>query len=429
VRISGLPDAGEAVRPVRRLAVLSLHTSPLAQPGSGSAGGMNVLIAQTAIRLGGRGIDVDVFTAAPTPGAPRMVDLAPGVRVHTLVADRPGRRTEDQDRVARFVDAVGDAAPDGGYDLVHSHYWLSGLAGLTLAAGWDAPLVHSAHTWARVKNASRPSGDRPEPAERIAGEDRLVAEAGLLVAATGVEAGQLVALYRADAERIAIVPPGVDTDVFRPPVSGAERAAERSRWGFAPADLVVAFAGRIQPHKGPGVLVEAVGELCRRDPSLPWRVLFVGGRSGSDHAEPDRLRSAAALLGIGDRIRMIPAVPAADLAGVFRAADVVAMPSHSESFGLVALEAQAAGTPVVAAAVGGLTVAVAGGISGLLVPGRRGADWADAIAAIVLDPSRRAAMARAAPGHAARFSWDATVDGLLRCYRCAMHCPRPVACR
>jgi D-inositol-3-phosphate glycosyltransferase len=418
----------ESVRSVRRLAVLSLHTSPLAQPGSGSAGGMNVLIAQTAVRLGRRGIAVDVFTAAPTPGAPAVVEIAPGVRVRSVPAGRLDGGPGSSDRVASFADAVSSIAPDGGYDLVHSHYWLSGLAGLTLAAEWDAPLVHSAHTWARVKNASRPRGDRPEPAERIAGEDRLVAESDLLVAATQVESRQLVELYGADPERMAIVPPGVDTDVFRPAVSQAQRAAERARWGFGPRDLVVAFAGRIQPHKGPGVIVEAVGDLCRRYPARHWRALFVGGHSGSDHAEPDRLRSAAALLGIDDRIRMIPAVPAAELATVFRAADVVAVPSHSESFGLVALEAQASGTPVVAAAVGGLTVAVADGISGLLVPGRKVADWADAIAA-VLDPPRRSAMALAAPGHAARFSWEATVDGLLRCYRRAMRCPRPVPCR
>lgn len=391
---------------------------------------MNVLVAQTANLLARRGIDVDVYTAATT-NSPTAVELSPGVTVRTIDLG-PGDATHATKGIkasspdgphpwaTRFAEEVRREAGNRHYDVVHSHYWRSGIAALPLSRGWGIPLVHSAHSLARVKDATRSADDAPEPRERVRAEDRIAAEADRLVAATDIEADQLTRLYGAQRNRICVVSPGVDLEVFTPPRDNTERQGTRRRLGVAVDDIVAVFAGRIQPHKGPRVLVEAVAELHSRDPGLSWQAMIVGGHSGTNHDEPDRLRSLAAGLGIAGRVRLLDPVPAAELADIFRAADVVVVPSHSESFGLVALEAQAVGTPVIAAAVGGLLVAVADGVSGVLVTGRVAADWADAIASVVLDPGRREAMGMAARMHAARFSWDATVDGLLRCYRSAI---------
>lgn len=408
---------------IRRVAVLSVHTSPLAQPGSGDAGGLNVYVDQTARRMARRGISVDVFTRATSSDQPPRVEIEPGITVRHVLAgpfdglsknDLPGQLCSFAAGVLRATTpTVGGGSR---FDVVHSHYWLSGQVGYLARDRWGVPLVHSAHTLAKVKNAALARGDAPEPAGRVIGEQQVVAEADLLLAGTAVEAEQLVTLYGAQPGRIAVVHPGVDTDVFVPAGSSG-RAADRAALGIGDGDVVVAFAGRIQPHKGPAVLVNAIAALRRRYPDRRWRALIVGGSSGDGHREPARLRELAAGLGAADIVELLPALRPAELVRVFRAADVVAVPSYSESFGLVALEAQAAGTPVVAADVGGLPVAVTDGVTGLLVAGHRTADWADALAAIGLDPDRRAAMAAAARLHAARFSWEVTVDGLLAAYR------------
>jgi D-inositol-3-phosphate glycosyltransferase len=249
---------------------------------------------------------------------------------------------------------------------------------------------------------------------RVIGEDQVVAEADRLIGNTDAEVRQLVELYGADPARTVTVPPGVDLNTFVP---GPRHLARRAL-GIAPDAVVLAFAGRIQPLKAPDVLLRAAAELLRRDPGLRARlvVLVAGGPSGSGLAEPTALQELAASLGIADVLRLLPPQPAEGLAEVFRAADVVAVPSHNESFGLVALEAQACGTPVVAADVGGLPVAVADGRSGLLVDGHGSSQWADALAAVALVPGRRDALGRAAVGHARRFSWDRTTDALLDTY-------------
>ena len=213
-----------------------------------------------------------------------------------------------------------------------------------------------------------------------------------------------------------MVPPGVDTDVFRP----GSKSGARSALGIAPDELVVAFAGRIQPLKAPDVLLRAVAVLRQQYPDRAFRVLIVGGASGTGRIAPHRLEELAVELGPRGSVDFLDPMPPADLCRVFRAADLVAVPSYNESFGLVALEAQAAGTPVVAAAVGGLRVAVDDGISGLLVPGHDPARWADRLASVLLDPARQADLAAAAPAQAARFSWDRTVDGLLESYQRAL---------
>ena len=403
----------------RRVAVLSVHTSPLEQPGTGDAGGMNVYIVQTATRMARRGVEVEVFTRATSSELPPVAELAPGVTVRHITAG-PFEGLGKQDLPAQlcaFTAGVlrAEARREPGYyDVVHSHYWLSGQVGWLARDRWGVPLVHTAHTLARVKNAALAEGDAPEPHTRMIGEQQVVAEADRLVANTAAEAAQLVELYGADPARTVTIPPGVDLERFTP---GSQQAA-RAALDLSLDAVVLAFVGRIQPLKGPDVLLRAAAEMLHRDPALRarLRLLVVGGPSGTGLAEPTALQELAAALGIPDVVRFAPPQGGADLAAVYRAADVVAVPSHNESFGLVALEAQACGTPVVAAAVGGLPVAVADETSGLLVEGHRTPDWADALSAVALHPTRARALAGGAIEHALHFSWERTTDALLRTY-------------
>jgi D-inositol-3-phosphate glycosyltransferase len=403
----------------QRVAVLSVHTSPLEQAGTGDAGGMNVYIEQTSARLAARGVAVEVFTRATSSEQPPVAELAPGVIVrHVPAGPFEGLAKSDlPSQLCAFTAGVlrEEARHEPGYyHLVHSHYWLSGQVGFLARDRWGVPLVHTAHTLAKVKNASLAEGDTPEPRVRVLGEEQVVAEADGLVANTAVEADELVRHYGADPDRIATVPPGVDLDTFTP--GGRTRA--RRRLGLRHQDIVLAFVGRIQPLKAPDVLLRAAAALLGREPDLRARlvVLVVGGPSGTGLEQPRALQSLAAALGIQASVRFLPPQTGDDLADVYRAADVVAVPSHSESFGLVALEAQACGTPVVAAAVGGLPVAVADGVSGLLVRSHRTEDWADALGVVALRPGLRASLAAAAVTHARRFSWDRTTDALLVAY-------------
>jgi D-inositol-3-phosphate glycosyltransferase len=403
----------------RRVAVLSVHTSPLEQPGTGDAGGMNVYIEQTAARMAARGVAVEVFTRATSSELPPKVELAPGVTVRHIAAgpfegmakhDLPGQLCAFAAGVLR---AEARHEP-GHYSVVHSHYWLSGQVGWLARQRWGVPLVHSAHTLAKVKNAALADGDTPEPHERVLGEELVVAAADRLVTNTGVEAAQLVSFYDADPSKIVTVPPGVDLATFHP----GSRAAARHALNLPPDALVLAFVGRIQPLKAPDVLLRAAAELITREPTLRPRlhVLITGGPSGSGIDHPHAAQDLARALGIEDSVRFLPPQPPDTLPMIYRAADVLAVPSHNESFGLVALEAQACGTPVVAAAVGGLPVAVADGVTGLLVGSHRTTEWADALGAVALHPAYRQRLASAAVGHARAFTWDRTTDALLATY-------------
>ncbi|WP_181784736.1 D-inositol-3-phosphate glycosyltransferase, partial [Pseudonocardia pini] len=331
-----------------RVAILSVHTSPLEQPGTGDAGGMNVYIAETATRMARRGVPVEIFTRATSSEQPPVAELAPGVLVRHIAAgpfeglgknDLPGQLCAFTAGVLR-TEARHEP---GWYGVVHSHYWLSGQVGWLARDRWGVPLVHTAHTLARVKNAALAEGDEPEPMVRVIGEDQVVAEADRLVANTDTEARQLVELCGADPLRTVAIPPGVDLERFRP----GSRAVARSRLGIPRYAVVLGFVGRIQRLKAPDVLLRAAAEMLRRDPTLRSRlvVLVAGGPSGSGLAEPTSLQELAAHLGIADVVRFLPPQGGAALATVYRAADVVAVPSHNESFGLVALEAQACGSP------------------------------------------------------------------------------------
>jgi D-inositol-3-phosphate glycosyltransferase len=409
---------GATLRP-RRVSVLAVHTSPLEQPGTGDAGGMNVYIVETATRMAERGVPVEVFTRATSSEQPPVAELAPGVLVrHIAAGPFEGLGKNDlPSQLCAFTAGVLRAEArhePGHYGVVHSHYWLSGQVGWLARDRWGVPLVHSAHTLARVKNAALADGDTPEPMVRVIGEDQVVAEADRLIGNTEEETRQLIELYGADPSRTVTIPPGVDLGRFRP----GDRAAARAELGLAADAVVLAFVGRIQPLKAPDVLLRAAAELLRRDPGLRARlvVLVAGGPSGSGLAEPTALQELGAALGLTDVLRFLPPQGGAGLVAVYRAADVVAVPSHNESFGLVALEAQACGTPVVATRVGGLPVAVADGRSGLLVDGHRAGSWADALGEIVLRPGRRATLSRGAVQHARGFSWDRTTDALLATY-------------
>jgi len=408
----------------RRIATISVHTSPLDQPGTGDAGGLNVYVVEVAKRLAERGTEVEIFTRAVSRDAPPVTELAPGVLVRHVTAG-PFEELDKADIPAQICHFTFEAlrieasyAP-GRYDLVHAHYWLSGQVGAVAKERWGVPLVQSMHTLGKVKNAALATGDSAEPVIRIHGEAEVVAAADRLVANTAEEARQLIGLYGADAARVKTVHPGVDLSVFRP-----GRPTEARRALGLPRDaLVLLFAGRMQPLKGPDILLRAVARMVRDDPSLAARlaVVFVGGPSGLGRADPDMVTQLAARLGISGVVRVEPPCPQAELAEWYRAASIVTVPSYSESFGLVALEAQACGTPVVAAAVGGLRTAVRDGESGVLVASHDPADYAQVLAHLAASPPALARMSAGAIRHASGFGWAAAVDRLLGVYNGALH--------
>ena len=406
-----------AVPQVRRVAMLSVHTSPLEQPGTGDAGGLNVYVAEVSKRLAERGIEVEIFTRMTDGSLPLESQMAPGVHVRNVIAgpfeglgkgDLPGQLCA----FAQGVMRAEAARPEGWYDLVHSHYWLSGQVGWLAADRWRVPLVHTMHTMARVKNSSLADGDIPEPPGREIGEAQVVEAADRLVANTVGEATELVELYDADPGKVRVVSPGVDLGLF----TVGDVVAARARVGLPPDAHVLLFVGRIQPLKAPDVLLRAVADLLARRPDLRGRlvVAVVGGPSGSGLGRPRALQELADQLGIQTQVRFVPPVDRATLALWYRAADLVTVPSYSESFGLVAVEAQACGTPVVAAAVGGLPWAIGDG--GLLIEGHRTSDWSAGLEGLLDDPGRRELLSRRAVKHASQFSWERTTDRLLEVY-------------
>jgi len=397
--------------------MLSVHTSPLEQPGTGDAGGLNVYVVEVSKRLARRGIEVEIFTRMTGGNQPIQSELAPGVHVRNVIAgpfeglgkgDLPGQLCA----FAQGVMRAEAARPEGWYDLVHSHYWLSGQVGWLAADRWRVPLVHTMHTMARVKNAQLAEGDAPEPPGREIGEAQVVDAADRLVANTLGEAGELVDLYDADPGKVRVVSPGVDLDVF----STGQEAAARDLLGLPRSAQVLLFVGRIQPLKAPDVLLKAAADLLARRPELREKlvVAVLGGPSGSGLGKPRALQELAHQLGIEAQVRFVPPVDRATLAMWYRAADLVVVPSYSESFGLVAVEAQACGTPVVAAAVGGLPFAI--GKGGLLIDGHETARWSAALEGLLDDPRRREELGRRAVEHAAQFSWERTTDQLLEVY-------------
>jgi D-inositol-3-phosphate glycosyltransferase len=412
----------------RRVAMLSVHTSPLHQPGTGDAGGMNVYIVELAQRLAAIDIEVEIFTRATAAALEPTVQLAPGVLVrHVDAGPYEGLAKEELPaQLCAFTHGVMQAWAGhrpGYYDLVHSHYWLSGHVGWLAAQRWGVPLVHAMHTMAKVKNANLADGDSPEPAARVIGETQIVEAADRLIANTTEEAGELVRHYGADPAKVAVIHPGVNLERFCP---GDGRAAARARLGLPQDALIPLFAGRIQPLKAPDILLRAVAVLLQERPDLRSRIVVpvVGGPSGSGLARPEGLQKLAARLGIADVVRFCPPVAQDVLAAWVRAASVLGMPSYSESFGLVAIEAQAVGTPVLAAAVGGLPVAVRDGRTGFLVQGHDPADYARVLRGFADDPELCPRLGAQAALHARSFGWDAAASATADVYTAALRSHR-----
>jgi D-inositol-3-phosphate glycosyltransferase len=401
-------------QPIRRVGVLSIHSSPLALPGVGDSGGMNVTIRALAGELARAGISSDLYTRATSPDDPPVVEVEPGVRVLHLPAGplAPVPKQHLPRYLCAFLCSLLRAGErHGPYDVLHSHYWVSGWVARLARERWDSPVAHSFHTLGRVKNLSLANGDLPEPPTRLAGEERVVAAADRLLTPTPAEARQLVELYGASPAKVSIVPHGVDRTRFHP----GDQAAARAALGVAHRH-VLAFVGRLQPLKAPDVAVLTLAALCRQRPDLDVELLVVGGPSGNGVDEPARLARLAAANGVADRVRFLAPRPHDRLATIYRAADLVLMPSWSESFGLVALEAQACGTPVVAAGVGGLLHAVGDGTTGVLLANHQPEAWAATAAQLLSSPRRLAAMGAAAARFAGAHGWDVAATRLIEIY-------------
>ena len=395
-------------QPIHRIAMLSVHGCPLMMPGTRSAGGMNVYLRKIAPLLAERDVCVDVFTRNHHAGGPELLELGPNARAVHLPAGAPELVKEEivpyladfTDHLSRFVAEEGTA-----YDLVHSHYWLSGDVGADIAREWGVPHVVSYHTIAAQKQRA---GGASEPPERLEAESRMAAAADRVFASTAGEADDIGALFGLPPERLHVVHGGVDTELFRP----RDRAGARRAAGIAEHEKVVLFVGRLEPFKGPDILVRALAEM--QDASNV-RLVLVGGSEEERSAEwLDRI---AADLGVGARVRWQPAIPQADLPDFYASADVCAVPSFHESFGLAALEAMACGTPVVAADVGALSSLVLDGETGSLVRGHDPGAFAAGLEELLLDPARLSRMGEAARAWASGFTWERSVEETLDGYR------------
>lgn len=397
------------------IAVLSLHTSPSAQPGQGDAGGMNVYVTATVRRLVKAGHRVEVFTADPhfddAAGRSWSPDGESRVRIHSIPT-----HASDKDELASEVDRLADAIAAhpafAGIDLMWAHYWISGLAAVRIRTEHaPIPFAMSFHTIGVVKN--RDTGLAFEPQRRLDAEDLIAARADLLVANTDNEAADMRELLGADPNHIRVALPGVDLDTYTPgPMQDARRAL-----GLETADLLVLYVGRMQFIKGTDVAIDAMAELSHLDPALADRTQLVMLGAASGEGDESAFSELAHTTGIAERIRMIPPVPPRELAQWYRAADLVLVPSRSESFGFVAAEAQAAGVPVVATAVGGLPHVVRQGVTGVLVGSTDPGRWANRLEGVLADPGLRARMGEAAAEAAHRFSWEDCVDVVLDAVR------------
>ena len=398
---------------IERVAFLSLHTSPLVQPGSGDGGGMNVYIDELARVLIRRNVELDIFTRATGDPRPSLVEVEPGYRVVQVpagpvevlpMADLPVT-------VQAFADCVIDRMRGNGYDIVHSHYWLSGWAGLLVKRATGIPLANSFHTLGRVKDATRRVDEPTESLVRIAAEQEVIAGSDCVIASTPHEADDLTQRYGADPARLCVTHPGVNHSLFAP---GSRREARESLgWPDGP---VVLFVGRIQPLKGLDVAVEAFHGIRAQVPGA--RLVIVGGPSGPyGDQELEGIRARVQELQLANWVEFVPARPHQEMASFYRAADVLLVPSRSESFGLVAAEAQACGLPVVAARVGGLEYTVEDGTSGFLVDDWDPAAFASSVTRILADRDLAAGLSSGALAFARRFSWDVAADRLLELYR------------
>jgi D-inositol-3-phosphate glycosyltransferase len=394
--------------------MLSVHTCPLAVLGGKETGGMNVYVREIARELGRMGVEVDVFTRSQNPNIRRVVALGERANVVHLPAGReaPMPRERVHDHLDEFVDGIETWRLTRGaeYDLVHAHYWLSGVAACALAERWGVPVVQMFHTLGRLKNhAARTPGEQ-EPGLRIAEETRIAASVDRIVAANAVERAQLIQEYRAPAARIAVIPCGVDTDLFAPGAAEDARAA----LGLDPGPVVL-YAGRIAPIKGLDTLLDAIERL--RERACPVRLLVIGGDADEvQNGHEAELRDRAARAGLDGAVTFIGAQSQERLRTYYRAADVVVMPSYYESFGMVALEAMACGRPVIASRVGGLPITVRDGVTGYLVPEGDVARLAERIDVLLGDPDLRGRLGFEGVRWAAQHRWPCVAEAICREY-------------
>jgi D-inositol-3-phosphate glycosyltransferase len=387
---------------------------------------MTVYVRKVAEALWERGVHTDIFTRATASSTPISV-LQPGVRVLAIPAGPPGEVAKEE--LTRYVDEFVDAtrafvsAQGTAYDLLHSHYWQSGLAARVLRQSWAIPWVHSQHTLAKVKNQQLAPGDLPEPADRIAGEEAIMAEADVLISSTDDEWRQLSCLYGVAHDRLKTIHPGVDHDLFSP----GDRKAARAELGIGDEAMLV-YAGRIQPLKGLDLAIRAVHELrgtIDRDVVL----YLVGGASGATGTrERARLQELTHALGLERHVRFVGPAGHTEIPSYLRAADAAVVCSYSESFGLVALEAHACGTPVVATGVDGLAHIVRDGVTGFLVDTRDPESFAARLRILLSDEERWALLSRNALHVARAFSWGRTASGLFELYDCLLHERWPQLC-
>ncbi len=398
-----------------RVAVLSVHTCPLAALGGKQTGGMNVYVREVARELGRMGVSVDVFTRSQNPAIPQVVPLGPNAQVVHLPAgpEAPMPREEVHRHLPEFVENVERfrRAARLDYALIHSHYWLSGVAGLDLAGRWGVPLIQMFHTLGQLKNAAARAPEEREPPLRIAEEERIVARADCLVASNPVERAHLVWYYRAAAEGTRVIPCGVDTELFRPMDQQEAKAA--LGLGSAPTLL---YVGRLRPIKGLETLLEALPRI-RTLPGLEPVLFIVGGEADEpENGHVASLRERVAALGLDGAVRFLGAQPQEELRRYYTAADVTVMPSYYESFGMVALEAMACGKPVIASRVGGLTTTVQDGVSGYLVPEGDPLVLADRVSTILGDAGLRRRFGREAVRLAAHYRWPCVAEKVCRLY-------------
>jgi D-inositol-3-phosphate glycosyltransferase len=406
---------GELPR-VERVGLISVHTSPLDQPGEGDGGGLNVYVREVARRMGARGVEVDVFTRRTDPTQPGTVTIAPGVSLHHLDAGpaRPVAKEDLATLLCPFELALAGHPRLVELEVLHAHYWLSGWVGRRIARRTGIPLVQTFHTLAALKNATLAPGDRPEGTLRLVAEAEVARDADQVLVLTCGEARLFHSSFGLSGARLTVVPAGVDLDVFRPVADDADGTTDAPRDG-----VELLFAGRLQALKGPDVAVRTLAEVRRHRSDATLRI--IGGESGGAGVATSvaALTELADELGVAEHVVFEPALPQAELAERLRAADLVLVPSRSETFGLIALEAQACGTPVVAARVPGLEVVVAGG--GVLVDGHDPADHARAVLDLLADPDRLADVRSAGLADAAASSWERTVDRLLDAYAAVRH--------
>jgi D-inositol-3-phosphate glycosyltransferase len=405
--------------------VIAYHSSPLLEPGAGDAGGMTVYVREVARAMAKLQFRTDVFTRSAS-GSIETTDIFPGVRVIAIPAGPVGpvSKTDMPRYIGDFVSGVRAFALGSRsvYDVVHSHYWQSGIAGADLASMWRVPHIHSNHTLAKVKNRYLPPGDNPEPLARLDGEARVIESADILIASTDDEWEHLACLYGASHDRIKRVYPGVDHGSFHPD----DQAQARAGLGFGD-ELIVTFVGRVQPLKGLDLALEAVHQLV---PALDRdvRLVIVGGDSGGGFSEQDRLTRLAVDLGIPETLHFAGPQPHDRTPSFYRAADAAVVCSYSESFGLSALEAQACGIPVVGTDVGGLRHVVRDGYSGYLVGTRDPSDFAARLKTLLADDDLRAEFSGNAIESAASFTWERTGRELADLYECLVTERLPEAC-